>query len=97
RPAEEGILGPETLTKRHSIKRGGMAKAEFQDRCLKPLGHPSALTTSNTYALPLGRTNLTLPPACHRPSPAQLARTRVIWARLISNERRAPPESASDR
>src|SRR5262249_15654198 len=25
----------------------------FQDRCLKPLGHPSALTTSNTYALPL--------------------------------------------
>src|SRR6266498_2121088 len=24
----------------------------FQDRCLKPLGHPSALTTSNTYALP---------------------------------------------
>jgi hypothetical protein len=31
------------LTKRQLIKQGGMAKAEFQDRCLKPLGHPSSM------------------------------------------------------
>jgi len=52
----------------------------FQDRCLKPLGHPSALTTSNTYALPPAEQTSTLPPNCHRPPPTQLARMRVIGA-----------------
>jgi hypothetical protein len=32
----ERVLGPKTLTKWHAIERGGMAKTEFQDRCLKP-------------------------------------------------------------
>jgi hypothetical protein len=43
-----GRLGPEILTKWYSIELVGMAEAEFQDRCLKPLGHPSPLTTSDS-------------------------------------------------
>jgi hypothetical protein len=31
----------------------GMGEAEFQDRCLKPLGHPSSLARSTTDALAL--------------------------------------------
>jgi len=53
RHCEECVLGPETLTNRHAIGLVGMEQSRFQDRCLKPLGHPSAPTTSNTYALPL--------------------------------------------
>jgi hypothetical protein len=33
---------------RHKASRDGTNEGEFQDRCLKPLGHPSILTTSNT-------------------------------------------------
>jgi hypothetical protein len=39
----ERVSGPKTLTKWHAIERGGMDEGEFQDRCLKPLGHPSDL------------------------------------------------------
>ena len=50
---EKCIFSAETLTNWHSTKRGRMAEAEFQDRCLKPLGHPSSLATSTTDALAL--------------------------------------------
>src|SRR5262249_53258241 len=53
RHCEECVLGPETLTNRHAIGLVGMEQSRFQDRCLKPLGHPSPVTTSNTYALAL--------------------------------------------
>src|SRR5262245_48442555 len=36
-----------------SNPRGAYTPGGFQDRCLKPLGHPSPVTTSNTYALAL--------------------------------------------
>ena len=45
--SRSAFLGPKTLTVWHSIKLGGMAEAEFQDRCLKPLGHPSEPMTSD--------------------------------------------------
>jgi hypothetical protein len=48
RRAEECILGPKTFTNWHSIKQGGMAAHNFQDRCLKPLGHPSEPMTSDS-------------------------------------------------
>jgi hypothetical protein len=39
--------------------RHGTAECEFQDRCLKPLGHPSLPATSNIYAcLAKEKTNL---------------------------------------
>src|ERR1700745_2263560 len=36
-----------------SNPRGACAPGGFQDRCLKPLGHPSSLATSTTDALAL--------------------------------------------
>jgi hypothetical protein len=47
------VLGPKSPTKENTAERAGMAVAEFQDRCLKPLGHPSSLATSTTDALAL--------------------------------------------
>ena len=46
RHCEECVLVPETLTNRHAIGLVGMEQSRFQDRCLKPLGHPSSLATS---------------------------------------------------
>jgi hypothetical protein len=37
----ESGLGLEIRMEQHEAERVGTAKAEFQDRCLKPLGHPS--------------------------------------------------------
>src|SRR6516164_2948446 len=77
-----------------SNPRGAYTPGGFQDRCLKPLGHPSPVTTSNTYALALvEQTSHRRQLATARARPR--SRARVIWARLILNERRAPPESAS--
>jgi hypothetical protein len=42
------LLALKTLTKGHRKEWGGMAKGEFQDRCLKPLGHPSIVTGLDT-------------------------------------------------
>jgi hypothetical protein len=43
----ECVLRPKILIERHAIELGGMAADEFQDRCLKPLGHPSILAGSD--------------------------------------------------
>jgi hypothetical protein len=50
RHCEECVLVPETLTKRHVIGLVGMEQSRFQDRCLKPLGHPSVATISMALA-----------------------------------------------
>jgi hypothetical protein len=49
----QGIQNSSRTTKENTAERAGMAVAEFQDRCLKPLGHPSSLATSTTDALAL--------------------------------------------
>src|SRR6516165_3788491 len=76
-----------------SNPRGAYTPGGFQDRCLKPLGHPSPVTTSNTYDWRWQNKPhiaASLPP----PVPGR-AHAGYIWARLILNERRTPPESAS--
>jgi hypothetical protein len=90
RPIEPQRKSAEMHTEPHVFALCPTTSSVFQDRCLKPLGHPSALTTSNTYALPLAEQTSTLPPNCHRPPPTQLARMRVIGAGLILNKRGAP-------
>jgi hypothetical protein len=52
----------EEKVRKNSIKRGGKGRTEvpipdFQDRCLKPLGHPSVFGRSGTY--PSGTPNAT--------------------------------------
>jgi hypothetical protein len=42
-------FSPENLDEMARDRTGRDGPDEFQDRCLKPLGHPSGLATSNSY------------------------------------------------
>src|SRR5262249_54039703 len=42
----ESVLGPKTLTKWYATTSVVMEQSRFQDRCLKPLGHPSVSMAS---------------------------------------------------
>jgi hypothetical protein len=41
RERSQSILGSQISTLSDCVGLSGMAGSEFQDRCLKPLGHPS--------------------------------------------------------
>jgi hypothetical protein len=42
-------MSPKTLTSQHALGRPGIAESEFQDRCLKPLGHPSTFEFARIF------------------------------------------------
>jgi hypothetical protein len=53
---------------------GAKPPAGFQDRCLKPLGHPSGAVKSSTYVFSrknVDRTNRELQPICYHSLPGK--------------------------
>ena len=53
-PGWKNVSGPRKLRKSMMfwdlLVRSGMALIEFQDRCLKPLGHPSKMFIRQSFA-----------------------------------------------
>src|SRR5262249_21207139 len=46
-----GHFSQQSQGKCNEVRRGTTRRGGFQDRCLKPLGHPSLPMKSNTYAI----------------------------------------------
>src|SRR6516164_8178632 len=68
-----------------SNPRGACTPGGFQDRCLKPLGHPSSLATSTTDALALADKDR----HCRQIAPPTSVCGAVVWPGLILKKRRA--------
>src|SRR5258708_33365110 len=64
-----------------SNPRGACTPGGFQDRCLKPLGHPSSLATSTTDAALADKSR-----HCRRIAPPTPVRGAVGWPGLILNK-----------
>src|SRR6266511_419023 len=68
-----------------SNPRGAYAPGGFQDRCLKPLGHPSLSTMSNTYTLPPTKQMWILPLRLPPPPSEVLERPILILQKCHSD------------